>query len=453
MELGEIVEAARAAAKQEGASQVEVFAATCDNLSVYVDDSKIKSVEQKRDIGAAVRIIKGRKVGQSASSCASSEDARACAVRAVSTSSLLPRDPVFTQFPAAAKGSGTPRTWDDAVAAFDAEQLKAIAMEAISTAAEGGGMRVPNGLIRTAAIQTMVWNSNGVEVGRSNTLLHLHMTSMTKGKNPGEGVAKFDSPSLKALDPTALGQELRRKAQVARSARAYKGHANMTVLIPPDELAELIEGSIGFTISAENVNRRRSAWAAKMGATVASKSLTVEDDPFHKSGPRSMAFDDEGVPTTRKKIIDKGVLSSFVNDSYNALKSKVHGTGNGLRCGNLETLGHYMTPVQSEPINLVITAGRKSVDQIIASLDEGLVIEHFAAPDVHPITGAFGLEVRSASLVKNGEATEAINHALLTGNMFQALQKVVAVANDVRTLRSSVLPSIAFGGLELVGAS
>jgi PmbA protein len=453
MELEVLIRAARTAAVEEGAQQVEVYAASSHSLSVYLDDSRIKSTESKVDAGTAVRVIKGGKVGQSASSCSSVEDAKACAVRAVATSALLPKDKIFKQFPSPQKGRRAPAVWDEEAAALDPKRVAWLLKETVEVANEGGKTKVPNGVMRVGAVTTRLVNSNGLDVAHRNTLVHVHMTAMTTAKDPGEGVAVFDSPSLKAFDPSAIGVELRQKALASHTAEAFKGKTVMTVLIPPDELGEMIEGSIGFAISAENVNRHRSPWSDKVGEEVASPALAISDEPFDRRGMLSTAYDDEGVPTAEKAIIVDGMLKGFVNDIYNALKAGSEPTGNGMRRTPWEPVGTYIMPVAVRPVNLTISPGRKSIEQIVASIDHGLLVDHFAAPEVHPVTGAFGLEIRCGQVIKKGEVCGSINHALLIGNMFETIRRVEAVCNDVRAVRGCILPTIAFGGMELVGSS
>jgi predicted Zn-dependent protease len=71
---------------------------------------------------------------------------------------------------------------------------------------------------------------------------------------------------------------------------------------------------------------------------------------------------------------------------------------------------------------------------------------------VNPITGAFGLEVRCAHEILKGEMVRTIDHALLIGNFFEALQKVRDVGREQTVFRNSILPHVAFDGLEVIGA-
>jgi len=452
MRSQEVSDSALKVAKREGADKAEVFLVQSRTISAYADDSKLKSIEEKADLGIAVRVIKDGRVGQSSSTIATIKQAEACAKNAVRVSHLLPRDTVFKDFPAPAKSSISVQAMDPEVASLSVESIADLAKEIISTAKVQGKVKVPNGVLRAAAIESRVSNSNGTDVLREATMIYLHFTAMTEGKKPGEGDVSFYSSYLKHLDPTSLGNSLNQRAISSSRASSFEGTAKLDVLIPPHELSELFRDSVSFALSAENVNRRRSPWATKKGKAVGSKLLNLVDDPGDPRGTLSSPYDDEGSPTRRKDLIKEGKLTSFLYDTYNASMSGVPPTGNGVRRSSIESIGTYQIPVSIGPICMVMKPGPRSVEQVIASIDEGIFIEKFASPEVHPITGAFGLEVRCGHLIKKGEVVGTVKHCLLMGNLFESLGKIIEVANDATVSMSYIMPSVCFEGLELVGS-
>jgi len=86
-------------------------------------------------------------------------------------------------------------------------------------------------------------------------------------------------------------------------------------------------------------------------------------------------------------------------------------------------------------------------------------VEHFAWPQVEPTTGSFSNEIRNAQLIENGELAGQIKHALLIGNLYESLKGDLRIAgnlelqgiSDVGNNGSSIIPTIAFPGTELVG--
>ena len=126
-------------------------------------------------------------------------------------------------------------------------------------------------------------------------------------------------------------------------------------------------------------------------------------------------------------------------------------TGNGMRRNPLNSQSIYQNRVSVSPINMIVAGGSRSPEELMASFDEAILIERFAWPQVNPMTGSIGLEVRCAHLLNRGEVQETVKHALLTGNMFESLNGVVGVANDQMVKGTWILPTIGFEGMELVG--
>lgn len=451
MSLEPFMKKAVKVALSEGASEVEVFGSRSRTLSLYVDDNQIKNVEEKSDQGIAVRVIRAKRIGQSSITISGIRDAERCANVAMKLAAASSPDPVFNSFPTGHKGNEVPNSYDKALASMTPDQLSQLVKEMIAGTIMGGGVKIPNGVIRAAVIQHMVVNTNGTETDQHSTMLYAHMTSMTEGNDPGEGVNQFFSPHLERFDPTAFGTSLSKRARAAQQAKHFQGKRTMSVIIPPEELGNLLGSSAIYALNAENVYRKRSAWAKKMGEQVASPKLTFLDDPFDERGMCSCAYDDEGSRTVRQTLVDRGILKGFVYDHYNALLMGRKSTGNSLRRMSNEVQNIYRAPLDISPINFVIEPGSKSVTQMVAEMEHGLVIEKLASADANPITGAFGLEIRCARLIEKGEEKGTVDHALLVGNMFQLLQQVRDVGNDATVQYQSILPSIAFDGLEIIG--
>jgi PmbA protein len=453
MQLEPIMKKAIKTALSEGVNDAEVFAVRSRTLSVYVDDNAIKNVEEKTDQGLSVRVIRAKKVGQASSTYSNVRDSESCAVKAVKLAGVSQPDPVFKSFPLSEKGAEVPNVYDRAVSGMDADTITDLAKSIVASAVAAGKIKVPSGLIRVAAIQSMLVNTNGVETENRNTMIYAHFTSMTEGQKPGEGVRSFFSPHLAGFDTADFGKHLGQGAVDSMKAVPFKGEKKMTVIIPPIELQELLSSTVSYSVSAENVQRHRSVWAESVGKEVASPNITMLDDPFDAKGMLSCGYDDEGVRTSRKVLIDRGVLKTFLYDSYNAQKAGVKPTGNAIRRSSIDSQNLYRNGIDIDPVNLIVKPGTKSLEQVIAGIDDGLMIGRLASADASGITGAFGLEIRCAYVIEKGAIIGTVNHALAAGNMYDALKNVREVANDTTVIRSGILPSVAFEGIEIIGSN
>ena len=135
-------------------------------------------------------------------------------------------------------------------------------------------------------------------------------------------------------------------------------------------------------------------------------------------------FDEEGVPPRKTTVIDKGILKNYLMDTYAARKLKMRSTGNA-----------------SGPNNMYLIAGKSSPDEIIKSVDKGLLLTGTIGQGLVPTTGdisrgAFGM------WIENGEVTFPVAEITISGNLGQILREIEMVGNDLEYKRSINGPTI-----------
>jgi PmbA protein len=435
---------------EEGAKEAETYLVRVRSLTAYVDDDRIKNLEEKLDQGLSVRVSVNGRLGQSSSTMYTTRDMEECGMKAVSLAKLSRPDPYFKRFPGFQQSNGSVEVCEEDVLTTTHDMLREKASEIVGSVGEG--VKVPRGLLRVAIIERALANSNGAAYREKGTMAYAHFTSMTKGADPGEGCECYYSSGLSALDPQKMGSGLRTKALNARSAQHFKGKMTGSVILPPEELAEMLLASVGHALDGENALRHRSPWGELVGHEVGNELVDLRDQPWDARSALSCKYDDEGTPTREKPLVDRGVLRTLLYDSYHAQMGNVTPTGNCLRRDPADALNLYRRGSATLPVNLAWKAGTKSVDEMISEMKEGIVVEKLAAPDVNGVTGGFALEVRSAKLVRGGQVEGYVDQCLLVGNFYQALKRVGAVGNDIVVHRNCIVPSVRFDDLEIVGS-
>jgi len=260
------------------------------------------------------------------------------------------------------------------------------------------------------------------------------------------------------IDFEGIGRKISTRAINTMNARPFKGKLEAPTIISNVELGQMLLSSVASALSGENVNKKRSPWADKLDTKMFSDELSIFDMPLLPNAMQSAPVDDEGTPTKDRELIGKGVLKRFINDHYNAGISDQE-AGNGYRRGVGTIEESYLAPAACSVSNLTIPPGNKSLEDMISEMDKGIYVEKFAAPEVNPFMGAFGLEVRNASIIENGELKEYVKFALLSGNLYESLGKVISIGNDVEFGGPYIIsdsgdaycPSIAFDGFMLIG--
>lgn len=458
-DLGAINDLVLSKASKEGAS-AECFSMNWQSTSAYIEDSKPNIAMVDEETGIGLKVALGKKQAFTSSTVEQESDVVAAVEAALRIARMSPEDSDFKSLPPAKEVSGSiDGLFDKAILDTTAEDLMDRAMVVVDTAMETEGMEVPKGFIRAQEYEFKIANSNGLENGHKGTLLFLSFSSkIAEGDKTGEGIEKIYSTKLDGIDFEGIGKKIASRALNTMNATPFKGKLEAPTIIANVELGQMLLSSFAYAVSGENVNKNRSPWAEKLGAELFSDELTIEDRPHLPGAMQSALIDDEGSPTEDRTLVEKGVLKSYVNDHYNAGISK-QDAGNGYRRGVGTVEKSFLVPVRPSVSNLTIPPGNKSLDDMIGELDEGIIVEKFAAPEVNPYMGAFGLEVRNAGIIENGELKEYVKFCLLTGNLYESLGKVISIGNDpafggpwmISDSGDAYCPSITFEAFTLVG--
>jgi TldD protein len=150
----------------------------------------------------------------------------------------------------------------------------------------------------------------------------------------------------------------------------------------------------------------------------------VVDDPTLPQRWGSYAFDDEGVPSRKTVLVQDGILKGYLYDRLTAMKDGTGSTGNGRR----ESYRNKPIPRMS---NTLILPGTSKPEEIIRSVEKGLLVRKMGGGQVNTVNGDFVFEVSEGYLIENGYVTEPIRGAILTGNGPQVLREIDRVGDDL----------------------
>jgi PmbA protein len=202
------------------------------------------------------------------------------------------------------------------------------------------------------------------------------------------------------------------------------------------ELLDLLTGSL----SADQIQHGKSMLKDKLGKKIASDTVSFIDDGRLPKGAASSMFDDEGVPTRRKAMIENGVLKEFFYDSYTGARADRKSNGSGSRPSfrGLPRPGHS---------NFFLEPGKMTRDQLIQDTPDGvLVFELLGMHTANPISGEFSVGL-SGIAIENGKLTHGVRGAMVAGSLLECLQNVDAIASDLTFYGSIGTPTFRVQGL------
>ncbi len=198
----------------------------------------------------------------------------------------------------------------------------------------------------------------------------------------------------------------------------------MPVVISSEAGGTMIHEAVGHSLEADLVQKDLSMYKGKKGSVVAAPIVTVIDDATLPNSRGSFAFDDEGVFSQKKILVDKGVLANFMYDRETALKDGVPSTGNGRR----ESYKFRPIPRMT---NTMIAPGPGSAEGLIKDTKNGVFVRKMGGGQVNTVTGEFVFEVKDGFMIENGKITHPLRDATLMGTGPQVLNTIDAVCGDL----------------------
>jgi PmbA protein len=238
--------------------------------------------------------------------------------------------------------------------------------------------------------------------------------------------------SPKRLDsPEEIGRKAAERAVRRLGARKVQTQKAPVVFEP--RTARSLLDHIFEAVTGEAIYRKASFLAGQLGNRIASENVTVIDDGTLPGLFGTSPFDDEGVPSRRTVIVDKGVLKSYLLNSYTARKLGMKTTGNASRgiAGNA-AIGHG---------NLFLEKGVHSAEEIYKRVGTGLYVTELMGSGVNVVTGDYS---RGAAglWIENGELTYPVSEVTIAGNLRQMLLDIEAVGSDLEFRGSTAAPTL-----------
>lgn len=233
-----------------------------------------------------------------------------------------------------------------------------------------------------------------------------------------EGSSFLDEAAAERLARKSAGRAL----MMLRAEPAPAGA--MPVVLSSEAGGTMVHEAIGHGLENDLAGQGFSVYSGKIGQEVASPLVSVVDDPTMPGRRGSYGFDDEGTPSRRNLLVDKGLLTVFISDLWNAARFGGRPTGNARR----QSFRHPPIPRMS---NTLILPGSEVPENIVRGTGEGLFVVKMGGGQVNTVNGDFVFEVSEGYLLKGGEVGPPVRGALLIGNGPAVLREIDAVGSDL----------------------
>ncbi len=431
-----------AKAKRAGADAADAVKVDVSALSAGVRLGQIETLDRAESGDLGLRVFVGKK-----QAIASTTDCRPAMLdelvsRAVAMAKAAPED----EFCGLAPAYMIAKNWPSPELA-DTVELSAEKLIAETRMAEEAARAVKG-----------VTNSEGADAGNSAATIAMVASNGFAGSYQrthysisavmlaGEGTSMerdYDSASRVFAGDLPKAEEIGRNAgerAVRRLGARKMPTAQVPVVFDP-RVANSLLWHLSGAISGAAIARGTSFLKDKLGQQIFPANINIVDDPHRARGLRSHPFDGEGLLPEKRKIIDKGVLTTWLLDMRSARQLKLKSTGHASRSS-----GSLPSP---SPSNFYFEGGTQTPADLIRGIKNGFYITDLMGSGANGITGDYS-RAAGGFWIENGTISFPVNEMTIAGNLKDMFFHLTP-ANDLQFLYGFDAPTIRIEGMTAAG--
>lgn len=280
-------------------------------------------------------------------------------------------------------------------------------------------------MLSTEEAETRIVNSKGLDLVQKAGYAYAYVTSVaTVDGVTKDGSAHRVGRSLADIDVEAIAKEA--AEDLFSQFGAITPASGVYAAVFRREAMSALLGVFSEMFSAEEAQKGRSMLAGKEGGMIASPVVDIYDDPMLEKALIRRAFDDEGVPAKRTRVVEKGRLNTLLHNLKTAKVANCASTGNAGKAS-------VSAPVSVSPYNFHIAPGDNTLDELLEKLGNGVLIVEVIGlhAGCNPVSGAFSAQARGF-MVKDGKKAEPIEQITVSGNFLDLLKNITAVGSDLK---------------------
>ncbi len=430
-----------------GVDHAEVAVGSGRELEVSVRLGEVELVKEATSSGLSVRVVRDGRMATSSTTDFREESLSAFLATAVGMAEVSEPDPLA--------GPPSPRSlvkeWPE-LDLFDpaTDRIRAAKAVKLATAVERAALRADK----------RITTSEGGSFGRSSGCSVLATSGGFLGRNAGtyqtlvvqavaddeggkkrKGVYWTGGRFFGELEsPTEVGREA--AARAVASLGAAKIPTGKYPVVFDKNAARAIVGLVASCVLGDSVYRQRSYLAGRLGETIASPKVSFIDDPLIPRAPGSRPYDGEGRKVKKIGVCRKGVLKSYLIDTYSGRKLDLRPTGSASGGGGVP---------HSSTSNFYLAPGRMAPERLLKGIERGLFVTRMMGFGFDPTTGNFSRGAEGF-LIENGELTTPVSEVTVSRNLDELLKGIDAVANDLEHKTSISSPSFRVDEMTIAGS-
>lgn len=434
-------------AKKYGASSADAVVSRGTEFEVKVADGAIVTLTQATSKGMGLRVFVDGRLGF----CTTSDFGDASLAFAVERAVQLAREAApdphngLVELEPGLKVAGDElELYDPAVVALPTEEKIrwAHTLEEAARAADPRVRKFRDSGVSSGESHTVMATSSGAIRAVRSTGIALWCNPIAEADGQLQTEVWYDSRThvgdLEA--PEKVGRIAAERAARMLGAKPVKTQVAHLIMEPA--MSAGFMGSMLAGIDGDSVHKKSSFLADKLNKQIAVKGLNLVDDPHIKRGNGSSPFDGEGLATYKKKLVDAGVLTTFLYDGYTARKVGVKPTASAKR--------GYSSPPHAGVFNFIVQPGDVAPESIWKDVDCALVLTRGLGRGLNSVSGEYSRGANGLWIEK-GEVVHPVQEVTIAGDYLAMLQNIDAIGNDLQMRGSSGAPTMRIANVTISG--
>lgn len=433
-------------AKKDGFEECEIYFSDGESISISVYENEVEKYNLSKSFGLSFRGKINNKMGYSYTEILD-EDAIDMLINSAKNSAALIENEDEQFIYGGDKIYSEVKTYSKELENIDPAKMIELALDLEQEAKNYSDKVVNiNGCkISYSSSNYGIYNTKGLELTNKDNILTSYVVPVVEDKSgKNDGVGYVVASSIEEVNPKKIAKEGVEEALSKLGGKSIPSGTYNTIIYN-EAMVQLLETFAG-AFSGDAAQKGLSLLKGKEGEMIASSIVTIVDDPLMDGGLASAPFDDEGVATFTKELVYEGKLNTLLHNLKTAHKQGVKSTGNGFKSS-------YASSVGVSESNLYIRKGKKSLEDLIKEINEGVIITDLAGlhSGANVVSGDFSLAAKGF-YVEDGKKSFPVEQITLAGNYFDLLKNIVEIGDDLKFPMSNVgSPSVIVTGLSIAG--
>jgi PmbA protein len=436
-----------AKAKRGGATEADIIIADGETFSVQVRLGAVDRLTKAREKHLGLRVFVGKRSASTSTSDFTADSLNQLVAETCILAKAVVEDQV-SGLPAADQLAGAKPDLD----LYDPTRLNTEQQIELAKRVEAAAMstdeRVTNsegGDFDSSSGRVVLGNSHGFLGEYQSSSFSMSVSPIAT--DPETGAMQRDSwydvqrKFAKLDSPEAVGLEAARRT--VRKLGAKKVATQRVPVVFDSETAGSLMGNLCSAVSGYSLYKGASFLAGQLDKSLAPEYVTVYDDGRVVGGLGSRPFDGEGLPTRKTTVVERGVLKSYLLDTYSGRKLGLASTGNASRSvGENPSVG---------PTNFYLAPGTKTADDIIKTVKQGLYVTDLIGFGINMVTGDYS---RGASgfWIEGGELAYPVEEITIAGNLKDMFAGIEMIGSDLVFRGRIASPTVKIAEMMVAGS-